>query len=593
MALWILNRPAEHCDPHELRVAEWLARLPDEWVIRWGFYYTDEAGVSREGDFLILGPQGGLLVLEVKGGRLNHLTIAGRWNTENRDHPLTQLKGEWAAVRDAVNEVEAEGPPLFVGHALGLPQLDLPEADRTYLGIPREAILTGADLREFPAAWPRLFPPARVMLDARQRERFFKTFGKGATPRAMRHFITETERLFLRQMECRYELLDTLGENRQFLVSGGTGTGKTWLAFELACRWAQETEGKVLFLCYNLALAHLLENLVAAAKARAKPKKGEVVVMSWEALARSLLEESGIGYDAPPEEPEERLEYFTEVIPALLVDLVRGGEIAPRYAGLVVDEAQDHDTALAGAPEDWCGPGWWGVYWPLLTEGSRSRIALFYDQAQRPAFRDEEAFDPAALEAALDRPVKIRLKHAVRYTAPILEFLRGLESEATELLLGGVAGKNGAPDGPDVAVIAASRVSATAEVERVLRRWIDGGLCKPEEVLILSPHGTREKSCLGACEKLGDWRVVDFLERKAGCISVTSVNKAKGLDALAVILVDFRPFKEIAVAGFQTTYFMGASRARQLLAVVHAAPGDLAPVSGSAFTVSGSKRRPI
>jgi hypothetical protein len=56
-------------------------------------------------------------------------------------------------------------------------------------------------------------------------------------------------------------------------------------------------------------------------------------------------------------------------------------------------------------------------------------------------------------------------------------------------------------------------------------------------------------------------------------VSITSVNKAKGLDALAVILVDFRPFGEIESPGFQTTYFMGASRARQLLAVVHAGGG--------------------
>ena len=56
MALWIQNRPAEKCGLGELQVAEFLAALSDDWIIRWGFYYEDNAGVTREGDFLISGP---------------------------------------------------------------------------------------------------------------------------------------------------------------------------------------------------------------------------------------------------------------------------------------------------------------------------------------------------------------------------------------------------------------------------------------------------------------------------------------------------------------------------------------------------------
>ncbi|MEZ5433175.1 MAG: NERD domain-containing protein [Verrucomicrobiales bacterium] len=73
MARWIFNRPVECSDPHERRVAELLKKLGKGWTIRWGFYYRDNAGVLREGDFLIFGPDCGLLVLEVKGtgsGRL-------------------------------------------------------------------------------------------------------------------------------------------------------------------------------------------------------------------------------------------------------------------------------------------------------------------------------------------------------------------------------------------------------------------------------------------------------------------------------------------------------------------------------------------
>lgn len=49
----------------------------------------------------------------------------------------------------------------------------------------------------------------------------------------------------------------------------------------------------------------------------------------------------------------------------------------------------------------------------------------------------------------------------------------------------------------------------------------------------------------------------------------TSVKKAKGLDAIGVIMVGLRPFHELSQPNHQFAYFMGASRAKQLLAVVH------------------------
>ncbi|MEQ2009990.1 MAG: hypothetical protein ABMA26_24660 [Limisphaerales bacterium] len=42
---------------------------------------------------------------------------------------------------------------------------------------------------------------------------------------------------------------------------------------------------------------------------------------------------------------------------------------------------------------------------------------------------------------------------------------------------------------------------------------------------------------------------------------MSSVNKAKGLDALGVILVDFLPLSEQTQPSYQVSYFMGASRA--------------------------------
>ena len=57
----------------------------------------------------------------------------------------------------------------------------------------------------------------------------------------------------------------------------------------------------------------------------------------------------------------------------------------------------------------------------------------------------------------------------------------------------------------------------------------------------------------------------------APTIGHTSIHKAKGLDALAVILVGLPSFDQLTRPYYRYTYFTGVSRARQLLACVHVA----------------------
>lgn len=52
-----------------------------------------------------------------------------------------------------------------------------------------------------------------------------------------------------------------------------------------------------------------------------------------------------------------------------------------------------------------------------------------------------------------------------------------------------------------------------------------------------------------------------------GHVGFGSVNKAKGLDRLAVVVVDFPPWPSMPPEE-RVPFFLGASRARQLLAVV-------------------------
>lgn len=579
MARWLYNRPSDHCDEHEIKVAKLLARLSKRWTIRWGFYYTDNHGVRREGDFLIFDPLHGLLVLEVKGHRLRQFAPTGAWEGDpekNRDHPLFQLDQEHAGVLRALDAVAPGWHP--VAKALCLPNELIPEGQTHYQGIARDQIVDRRDLDRFESVFARFFGGQQPRDIARHREVFLEAYGKGTKPEELRHFIDHNELLFRKQLTRQYQLLDMLEGNRQLLIEGGAGTGKTWNAVEQAVRLAEAGEGaKVLLLCYNIALGRLLRDLVS----RRTLERGEIVVFHWEELADHLLHECGLSNAAPGPEAsrEEKVRYYDRELPDLLLACVREAEFSdrlPRFDALVVDEAQDHDTAFAagaesGDPDD-CG--WWTIYFALLREGTKAPMALFYDGAQRPPFRGSGGFEIRRLADRLSQPAFARLPHALRYTRPVFEFLETLRSPGTEGLVAQLSEPDDLPEGPEVVsshLPGASHAEVEAEVRNVISVWVEAGYCRPEEVLILHTRTDLKKSALGGCGEIAGLPLVEYgtpLEPGRKVIRHLSINRAKGLDAVAVIVVGVAPFASITKTDDQYTYFMGASRAKQLLAVL-------------------------
>jgi hypothetical protein len=354
-----------------------------------------------------------------------------------------------------------------------------------------------------------------------------------------------------------------LRDNRQLIVQGGPGSGKTWLALEQAFRYAEEGL-RVLLLCYNIALADQLSALVA----KRKPKKGEVVVRSWAALARELLETAGLEWDEPSGLTESDL-YFGEVVPSLMREIALDQQFAPRFDALVVDEAQDHDTSWRQSESDEAASGWWEVYWRLLREKTSAPMAIFYDADQRQLFRRKEGFEATRIVKRLSQPAHASLLFTHRYSRPIFAFLQTLRSDATSNLVGNLRYRTVLPDGPDVELYTIKPESTAAKLDEIVTRWVKDGFCRVDEVLILSPHGTKLKTSLAGCSQIGEWPLTTCVIRKPGELTLLSINKAKGLDSLAVIMIDTQSFDILSNPQQQMDYFMGASRSRQLLAILH------------------------
>lgn len=559
MARWIYNRPYEFCSPAELEVARILAKLGDAWTIRWGFYYNTD----REGDFLILGPSGGLLVLEVKGGQLRKLDTTGRWEGSEADHPIMQLSAEWKAVIHRL-ESFANGRRLpFVVKALCVPEITVDPTATEFRGIDRTMIVDRRDLVDFVTIWHHRLFDRNQAITAESRMVFTEAFAADITPKALRHFVSETDRILLRHLQGDYEILEMLDGNRQLLVEGGPGTGKTWLALEQAYRLAESGEQgrRVLLLCYNLALAALLNELVA----KRKPKRGEVIVRSWEGLARELFSGAGLTWNEP-EQYDELHRYYTEEVPGLMTQIVEDPNFMPGFDALVVDEAQDHDTKGGGTPSNG-NLGWWDSYFRLLRRGTEAPMGIFFDPEQRPIFRQPHFFSTGELRSRLPQSAHLRLSQVRRYSRPVFDYLKTLHSMTTDRILESMRANQNLPEGPAVESHEVAAGQMTKTLSDVIGLWVSEGFCRPDQILILAPH-RKAGTSLAECNKIGEWPLTEELQHAPGWLKLLSVRRAKGLDSLGVILVDFPEFDQIPEGQDKMDFLMGASRARQLLAVL-------------------------
>lgn len=567
MAQWYREKTAGQADPTEALVAEQLTRLDDDWMIRWGFHFADgyPEERDREGDFLILGPDGRLLVMEVKGGRNRQYVLTGEWEHRGRN-PLDQLLGEWQAVIALLERHRGNGRLPYVGKALCMPHLNLLSEDRLRGEFGRDQLITRDDLKDFPAWWKRAMAPHKTVAD-NARRLFSQVLAPGIRPNDLQLFIRETDRVLDRYQRSSFALVEAVNRNQQLLIEGGVGSGKTFMALYQAEHYARSGDGqRVLLLCYNLLLAERLRMLVA----RLKLPRGEIIVRSWEELIGEVLHSAGLALEEPGE-GEERARYWRMEVPGLVEMAFAEERITFGYDALVVDEAQDHDTAFP----DGCGAdgplGWWGWYHRMLRGGVSAPITVLYDQAQRPRFREETAFDPQALAAAWSQPAFVCLPRALRYTDKIGQYLRTLSCPATKALVAGLELAPNLPLGPEVITREASREETLDVVEDIIRAWKRSGLPSLAHVAIIGPERELADTALGPAATVGG-EAIRPCEQAAGygpCYA--SAWRVKGLDFLGVIIIGFPPFAELAAGDDpyrQEAFFMAASRARQFLAVI-------------------------
>lgn len=498
-----------------------------------------------EADFIVLDPNRGILVIEVKGGGIGYDPSSGEWSTRNKEgiEPIDDPFKQATANKHVLIEMLRGHPHwtqvvrgrVLAGHAVLFPALTrkqlaalrLPHTPPEIVGsrddlVTLQAWIDGAyEFSRTPQDRPLGQPGVAMAVELLCKKVEIDV------PRSSRLRDQERERIVLTNQQTI--VLESIAERPRAAVSGGAGTGKTLLALLEAKRRA-DAGGKPLLLCFNSLLATYLKVVTKGSNVNSMGVHG---LYTWwisvvsERLGRNLLTEAEMQYPG---------QSHTEVILPHAFNVALDEE-APAYDSVIVDEGQDfRDT-------DWLAID-------ALIERTGARLLVFHDHNQA-LYPRSDCFPIADADS-------LPLTRNCRHTAPIhhASYRRHYEGPFTR--------PSPIPGDPPVAIHAGNRGSQAREVRNTVQKLLAEGMEAEDIVVLVMAFDDGTQACYAALPPLSG-PVAWGKGYRAGCVCVESAGRFKGLDAAVVILWLAAEFDAKV---HREWVYVGLSRAKSWLYVV-------------------------
>jgi hypothetical protein len=506
----------------ERDVFEALSRLPDDWTVLHSVKFKNPNKKRHsddcEIDFLVLNPNLGGFVLEVKGG--SEIVLRdGEWFSrphhsnvfKSINDPFVQAKDNTYAFLELMRQQVPRDTKLpFITHAVVFPS----HTQKGDMGLerPREIICDQHDLLDPESFFNRVAtfvgrkPGCTAEQIATLVERIRPNLTIPISPRRKLETAIQQQEVLTSYNE---ELLDSVLGNPRFVVKGAAGTGKTVLATNSARRLSAEGR-KTLLLCFNRLLADNLSGQLRDIQG--------LTVNSFDGFARAIAHTYGWSTDDPGDHPFLVLEASKK--PGMQFDAI------------VVDEAQDFDD------------DWWDALLALLPN-EKSILQVYADSAQN-------IYEGSGLERFSILP-QFHLKKNCRNTAEIAKYVHRIGRVDASAIAGAVG------PSPDFERVK-SREELLEVCEKYVSRWRTMYELDPCHIMVLTDRA-----------ELREW----LQEARVGstndddCVDTETIHRFKGLEAQAVICA-FDPSSEspLEEAQLQRLGYVGLSRARTLLTVV-------------------------
>jgi ATP:corrinoid adenosyltransferase len=503
----------------ERRLYPVFAGLPDDYTV----YCNGKPASPAEADFLVAHPDRGILVVEVKGGRIRYEPATDSWYSNQQrlqQSPFAQVQRTRYRLRDVLRSSGVREVEFPLGEAVAFPDVDVGPGDLSAGDLP-ERVIDAGDLGDIERAVARAFDTFGLegnedVFGRRGVRALTATIaGSADVRRKLGGQVADDEAELIRLTENQYEILDALDGNLRVLVTGGAGTGKTLLAIEEARRLAAQGL-RVLVTCFN----HIAGEL---------GRVDRIEAMHFHGLCTRWAKEAGLDSTRGPDESDE--DYYVHRAPNLLT--AAADTLGRRVDAVVIDETQDFLSEWIDALE-------------LLLENSDGVMFLFADENQA-IYRRRFVGPPDFL--------RYRLTSNLRNTASIHELL------VTHF------GERSASKGPEGVRVSCRTWSTDRDLRREVSSLItllrDNGV-SGESVTVLTGHSTSSSRLSVDQGKVGAFRMCSTPSRPND-VRLESVHRFKGLESPVVILCEM---EELRAEAARSVWYTGLSRAGSALFLV-------------------------
>lgn len=550
----------EDAPPGEKAVYAALSESDDanDWIVLHSLGIADHVRqVEGEADFVVIVPNAGILVIEVK----SHLSINrrndGTWKLGNgaptNRSPFQQASEAMYSLRDYLGKRNVDLRAVPVLSAVWFTGVRA----RTLLPTNPEwhdwQVLDSEDLIKAPSAILRTLKAGKTHLNSKITHFAYDEAGPSpeladriaghlrprfelATIAGDRRNARESQLSSF--IEEQFLALDAVSENHSVLFSGPAGSGKTFLAMESVRReLAKGKKGR--FLCFNRFIGTRLSSEMARLD-------GLTVGTFHQELLRLA------GLTQAPENPTPK--FWREELPDLAMEALIEGDPTATSDFLVVDEIQD----IAFDP-------YLDVLDLMVDGGLREgRVLLFGDFERQAIYENETGRE--LIRARAPHMTSHRLMQNCRNLPRI-----GYQVNILSRLQPGYQQFRRLDDGvdPDFHRYRAGQ-DQSAMLVSAIRRLKDEGYGL-SEIVVLSPQ--RDTST--AASTHDPWlrqilKPANGLPSRPGQLQYGTIHAFKGLDAPAVVLTDLD--QDVTVHNFESLLYVGLTRATdRLIALIETA----------------------
>lgn len=504
--------------------------------IPWQVRNPQSGARDGEADFVIVVPNRGVLIVEVKGGNIYYDGGTRRWFSNDFEikDPFEQATASKYSLLGLLKEQPFwRNRWLRMGHAVAFP--DVVVSNRNLRpDAPREIILDRTDLGRIDEWVPQVLEywgGQDVQVGALGDDGVAELVKLLSPSIALRPLlsaaIADEKQEFLRLTEQQFSVLDFLGRHRRAAIGGCAGSGKTMLAVEKARRLSEQGF-RVLLTCFNKNLAEFLAYCLQGLPG--------ITVVHFHRLCLELAKLAGV----PRPSASSGNRYFQDTLPSLLIEAANCLSEQNLFDAVIVDEGQDfHDN-------------YWIALEYLLRDQTNSILYVFYDDNQ--AIYNSDFRLPISEQPF---PLNRNLRNTQQIHSFVAQFYQG-EERITAV----------GPPGRQIELVAYSDARQLKKLAaRQLHEIINDEKVPIEDVAILSPR-SRERTMLRLTEWYGNFTLSEQPTKDNEVLWCT-IYQFKGLECPVVILaeLDLEHREDL-----RRLLYVGASRAQNhLILMVHEA----------------------